>query len=115
MCSCPARGLYVSIPAKENAAEAMKGKLKGNRNGNNTVSEGPYHSYHSYHLLEIKSEMKLSAAEKKQTLLSNPPSDGYKLFISSRPPPPNKDALLLPLLPSHSLPLPGKSHIPVLG
>lgn len=31
----------VSIPAKENAAEAMKGKLKGNQNGNNTVSEDP--------------------------------------------------------------------------
>lgn len=110
MLSCPARGL--SIPAKENAAEAVKDKLKGNQSGNNTVSEAPHHSYH---FLEIKSEMKLSAAEKKQTLLSNPPSDGYKLLISSRPPLSKKDALLLPLLPSRSLPLPDKSHIPMLG
>lgn len=88
----PSKG-SVSIPAKENAAEAMRGKLKGSQNGNNTVSEAPYHSYH---FLEIKSEMKLSAAEKKQTLLSNPPSDGYKLLISSRPPPSNKDAFFCP-------------------
>lgn len=52
----------VSIPAKENAAGAMRGELKGNQNGNNTVTEAPYYSYN---FLEIKSEMKLSAAEKK--------------------------------------------------
>lgn len=107
----PGKG-SVTIPEKENAAEAMKDKLKGNQNGNNTASETPYHSYH---FLEIKSEIMFSAAEKKQTLLSNPPSDGYKLLISSRPTPSKKDALLLPLLPSCSLPLPGKSYIPVLG
>lgn len=54
----------VSIPAKENAAEAMKGKLKGNQNGNNTVSEDPtiptisWKSSHRWSCLKRKEEKK---------------------------------------------------------